>query len=184
MDKSLSKIEIKNEVLANLLHDSFKEYPRKYLFELKNKSVADTTLNKWLQSITGLKGINFSMMRSIYITWFYKHNQLFNARNELALQMRHSQSTASKNYLKIFDEEKLTPSEEAEKLKKENLKMEHEHQLLKGELLKVKMEEGDQLYNKRRSDILYRINKRNVTPKSSTLEKYNIAFDTGTKLYS
>ena len=184
MDKSLSKIEIKNEVLANLLNDSFKEYPREYLFELKNKSVADTTLNKWLQSITGLKGINFSMMRSIYITWFYKHNQLFNSRDELARQMRHSQATASKNYLKIFDEEKLTPSEEAEKLKKENLKMEHEHQLLKGELLKVKMEEGDQLYNKRRGDILYRINKRNVTPKSSTLENYNIAFDTGTKLYS
>lgn len=184
MDKSLSKIEIKNEVLANLLNDSFKEYPRKYLFELNNKGVADTTLNKWLQSVTGLPGINFSMMRSIYITWFYKNNQLYNSREELARQMRHSQPTASKNYLKIFDEEKLPPSQETEKLKKENLKMEHEHQLLKGELLKVKMEEGDQLYNKRRSDILYRINKKNVTPKSSTLEKYNISFNTETKLYS
>ena len=70
MDKNLSKIELKNEVLANLLNDSFKEYPRKYLFELNKKAVADTTLNKWLQSITGLQGINFSMMRSIYITWF------------------------------------------------------------------------------------------------------------------
>ena len=64
--------------------------------------------------------------------------------------MRHSQETASKNYLKIFDEEKLTPSQETEKLKKENLKIEHEHQLLKGELLKVKMEEGDKIYNKRK----------------------------------
>ena len=123
-------------------------------------------------------------MRSIYITWFYKNNPLFNSREELARQMRHSQATASKNYLKIFDEEKLTPSEEAEKLKKENLKIEHEHQLLKGELLKVKMEEGDQLYNKRRGDILYRINKKNVQPKGSTLEKYNIAFNTETKSYS
>ena len=184
MDKNLSKIELKNEVLANLLNDSFKKYPRKYLFELKNKSVADTTLNKWLQSITGLKGLTFSMMRSIYITWFYKNNQLFNSREELARQMRHSQETASKNYLKIFDEEKLTPSQETEKLKKENLKIEHEHQLLKGELLKVKMEEGDKIYNKRRGDILYRINKKNVQPKSSTLEKYKIEFDSETKLYS
>ena len=184
MDKSLSKIEIKNEVLAILLSDSFRDFPRKYLFELNKKAVADTTLNKWLQSITGLQGINFSMMRSIYITWFYKHNQLFNSRDELARQMRHSQATASKNYLKVFDEDKLTPSELTEKLKDDKVNNDIEIQRLKGELLKVKMEEGDQLYNKRRSDILYRINKKNVQPKSSTLEKYNIVFDTETKSYS
>ena len=183
MDKSLSKIEV-NDKLAIMLSDSFRDYPRKYLFENRKKPVSETTLNKWLQSITGLPSINFNMMRSIYITWFYKNNLLFGPREKLSLQMRHSQATASKNYLKIFDEDKLSPSEETEKLKKDNLKIEHENQLLKGEMIKIKMEEGEPIYNKRRSDILYRINKKNVQPRSSTLEKYNIEFDPETKLYA
>ena len=184
MDKSLSKIEIINDKLAIMLSDSFKDYPRKYLFENNNKAVSDSTLNKWLQSITGLPAINFNMMRSIYITWFFKNNLLFGPREKLSLQMRHSQATASKNYLKVFDEEKLTPSEETEKLKKENLKIQHQNQLLKGEMIKIKMDEGEPIYNKRRSDILYRINKKGVQPRSSTLEKYNIDYNPETKLYA
>ena len=184
MDKSLSKIEIINDKLAIMLSDSFKDYPRKYLFENNNKAVSDSTLNKWLQSITGLPAINFNMMRSIYITWFYKNNLLFGPRDKLSLQMRHSQATASKNYLKVFDEEKLTPSEETEKLKKENLKIQHQNQLLRGEMMKIKMDEGEPIYNKRRSDILYRINKKGVQPRSSTLEKYNIDYNPETKFYA
>ena len=184
MDKSLSKIEIVDDKLAIMLSNSFRDYPRKYLFENKKKAVSETTLNKWLQSITGLPAINFNMMRSIYITWFYKNNLLFGPREELSLRMRHSQITASKNYLKIFDEEKLSPFEESEKLKKEYLKIEHQNQILKGEMIKIKMDEGEPIYNKRRSDILYRINKKGVQPRSSTLEKYNIEFNPETKIYS
>ena len=185
MDKSLSKIPIVSDQLAQMLSDSFKNYPRKYLFENKNKKpVGDSTLNKWLREITGLPAINFDMMRSIYITWFYKNNKTFGERDKLALQMRHSQGTASKNYLKVFDDKKLTPIEETEKLKKEFLRIEHENQLLKGEMIKIKMEDGEPIYNKRRGDILYRLNKKGVIPRSNTLEKYNIELNTETKLYT
>ena len=186
MDKSLSKIEIFNDELAKMLSDSFRDYPRKYLFENKNKKpVGDSTLNAWLRDISGLPAINFDMMRSIYITWFYKNNKTFGPREKLSLMMRHSQGTASKNYLKVFeDEENLTPSQETEKLKKDNLRIEHQNQLLKGEMIKIKMDEGEPVYNKRRGDILYRINKKGVQPRSSTLEKYNIDYNPETKLYA
>ena len=49
---------------------------------------------------------------------------------------------------------------------------------------RLRMEDGESLYNKRRSDILYRINKKGVLPKSSTLEKYNKELNTETKLYT
>ena len=187
MDKSLSKIQIINDGLAQLLSDSFKEYPHKYLFENNNKSIGDGTLLKWLRDITGLPNINVDMMRSIYITWFYKHNPTYGPRSNLSRQMRHSHETASKNYLKVIDDDettKLTPIEETEKLKKENQKISHEYQLLKGEMQRLKMEDGEPLYNKRRSDILYRINKKGVLLKSSTLEKYNIELNKETKLYT
>ena len=40
------------------------------------------------------------MMRSVYITWFYKNNKTFGARETQSRQMRHSQPTASKNLFK------------------------------------------------------------------------------------
>ena len=46
------------------------------------------------------------------------------------------------------------------------------------------MDEGEPIYNKRRSDILYRINKKGVQPRSSTLEKYNIDYNPETRLYA
>ena len=45
------------------------------------------------------------MMRSSYITWFYSENLNFGARDKLAKTMRHSGSTAARNYNKIFDVE-------------------------------------------------------------------------------
>ena len=39
---------------------------------------------------------------------------------------------------------------------------------------KYKLIEGSDLYIKRRRDIIYRINKKKVIPKDTTLEKYNI----------
>ena len=86
--------------------------------------------------------------------------------------------------MKVFDDKKLTTLEETEKLKKEFLRIEHENQLLKGEMIKIKMEDGEPIYNKRRGDILYRINKKGVIPRSNTLEKYNIELNTETKLYT
>ena len=182
-DKSLSKIEIIDDSLAKLMNDSFKQYPRKHLFENSNgKPVIQNTLLKWLRSITKLPQINFDMFRSIYVTWFYKNNLSYGSREVLARQMRHSQSTASKNYLKIFPED-LKPNEQIEKIKTDNDQKDYQVQMLKEEIRDVKINEGDELYNKRRSDVLYRINKKSVTPKGSTLDKYNIKFNDETKLY-
>ena len=41
------------------------------------------------------------MMRSIYITHFLKSNTTYGAKEKLALQMRHSVVSASKDYLEI-----------------------------------------------------------------------------------
>jgi hypothetical protein len=71
MDKTLNKIELSPE-LSFIINNSFIEYPRKYLFELDNKPVSDTTLLNWLRKITKIDMINFDMMRSVYITWLYK----------------------------------------------------------------------------------------------------------------
>jgi integrase len=91
--------------LSLIIHNSFIKYPCKYPFELDNKPVSDTTLLNWLRKITKINKISFDMMRSEYITWFYRNNKIFGARETLSRQMRHAQPTASKNYLKVFDEE-------------------------------------------------------------------------------
>jgi hypothetical protein len=53
MDKTLNKIELSPE-LSLSINNSFIEYPRKYLFELDNKPVSDTSLLSWLRKITKL----------------------------------------------------------------------------------------------------------------------------------
>ena len=49
---------------------------------------------------------NYILSRLVFT--LHKNNLLFGPREKLSLQMRHSQITASKNYLKVFDEEKLS----------------------------------------------------------------------------
>ena len=44
-------------------------------------------------------------------------------------------------------------------------------------------DDDDTLNKKRRHDIIYRINNKGVVPKSSTLLKYNIQYDTDKKTY-
>jgi hypothetical protein len=184
MDKTLSKIQILNDDLAELINDSFLKYPRKYLFEINKKPVSDGLLLKWLRSITGIDKINVDMMRSIYITWFYKHNKTYGARDELSRRMRHSQATASKNYLKVFDDdEKPTPIERVETLNTDNLLLVKQIKKLEQQLNKCNNEVDEPLYKKRRADIIYRINKKNVKPKEDTINKYNIIYDEVNKEY-
>lgn len=179
IDKSLSKIPIINDELAKIINDSFIKYPRKYLFEKNQKPASETHLLKWLRNITGINKINVDMMRSIYITWFYKNNKQYGKRDELSRQMRHSQQTASRNYLKVFgdEEEKQTPDE----IKKENLLLIKKLKECENQLKNCKNDD-EALFKKRRSDIIYRSNK-GVKPKTSTLEKYNIMFDDSLNKY-
>ena len=75
-NKNMSKIEIKHQKISDLIVESFEKYPRKYLFEnpkIKDKFNPQTIL-KYLTNITGLDVINDQIMRSIYVTHFYKQN--------------------------------------------------------------------------------------------------------------
>ena len=182
MDKTLNKIELSPE-LSLIINNSFIKYPRKYLFELNDKPVSDITLLNWLRKITKIDKINFDMMRSVYITWFYKNNKTFGARETLSRQMRHSQPTASKNYLKVFDEE---PNLIITNLKLEKDILEGDIKILKSKMIKCDEieQKNNKLFKKRRTDILYRINNKGVIPKNNTLELYQIKYDTQNKKYT
>ena len=180
MDKTLNKIEITNDKLCELINNSFITYPRQYLFEINKKKVSDATLLKYLRTITQVEGITVDMMRSSYITWFYGNNKTYGEREELSRQMRHSQSTASKNYLKVFDEpeEKETDEEKLKELNKELFNYKNIINDLKLKLSTYENNEDTQkAYNKKRNDILYLANRNNKQPKESTILKYQIKFE-------
>jgi hypothetical protein len=97
--------------------------------------------------------------------------------------MRHSQPTASKNYLKVFDEE---PNLIITNLKLEKDILEGDIKILKSKMIKCDEieQKNNKLFKKRRTDILYRINNKGVIPKNNTLELYQIKYDTQNKKYT
>lgn len=179
----LSYIDITDQNLINLLNDSISKYPRSYLFEndSNHKGIKDETFLKYLRNITLIKQINIDMMRSIYITNYYKHHKTFNDREALALKMRHSIQTASKNYLKVSPE--TEPDKEVEQLKDDNIKLTLKIKELEDELNKLKNSKDDKQMHKLRTDIIYKANNKQVKPKQDTLNKYNIKFDEETQFY-
>lgn len=190
----LSNIKVESQELVDLIIDSFTRYPRKYLFENPNtkKSYDDNAILKKLRDVTKLPAINFQMMRSVYVTWFHTKNKTYASKKKLSLQMRHSVDTATKNYFKSLDEDKKDEPENTEnvELKKENGEVKAEINELKKELHNVKshcanaFKPEDKLYKKRRADILYRYNSKNVKSTQKTMDKYNIKYDETTKIYS
>ena len=125
------------------------------------------------------------MMRSIYITHFYSKNPTYGKKHALSLEMRHSAETAAMNYNKVFDKDEEPigkPSEDVDELNRENFRLKEQ---LKECQEQTKKNDGDDtaLYNKRRSDILYRYNKKNVVPTEKTIKKYDIKYDKEKKLY-
>ena len=90
MNKELNKIKVADEEIINFINYSFITYPRKYLFEINEKPIGDTTLLLLLRQITKTPLINIDMIRSAYITNFYQYNKTFDKREELSKQMRHS----------------------------------------------------------------------------------------------
>ena len=174
MNKELSKIQIEDQNLAELINDSYNKFPRKYLFEItKDKPVSQTTYLSMLKKITKVDGINNDMMRSSYINWFYQHHKSLKERDELALKMRHSTGTAMRNYFKLEDE---TPEEK-----------EHTVAILQKEIFEVKTNcdndtSNDKEYKKKRRDVVYTLNKGSK-PRESTLQKYNITFNKDTNKY-
>jgi len=123
------------------------------------------------------------MIRSAFITYFYEHNKTFDKREALSKMMRHSQQTASKNYLKVSDVENIPPDEKIKELEKEiillNKMIEEYNQKLKAY---EKEPENEKLFNKKRNDIIYLLNK-GKTSKPDTITKYKILFDEKTQKY-
>ena len=168
-------IEVSDPELIQLIYDSHKKYPRKYLIEeTKNKSVSDPTILKWLRDITGVKQLTVDMMRSSYITDFYEKNKTFGKRRELAGKMRHSVMTAARNYLKVED----TPMNlRLEKLEKENADLKIENTKLKNELEQYKETEDAKQKRRKKLNIIYTANVKKVEPKESTIKKYDLKKD-------
>ena len=168
MNKNLSIISIENDKLVKLINESYKKYPRNYLLEIDDKPITHATFLEWLRKITDVKLINNDILRSSYINWFYDNNKTMGSREKLALQMRHSVLTAQKNYRKVIE----TVEKPLDELKLEN-------EVLNNKLTNCESENKltDAKYNKRRRDIIYKINNKGVTPKEETLNKYNITYD-------
>jgi len=183
INKELSKIQLDNQELVNFINYSFDTYPREYLFEKNGKKLSDATLLKYLRDITKTQLINFDMIRSAYITYFYEHNKTFNKREELSKQMRHSQHTASKNYLKVSNTDATQPEEEIVNLNKTIIQLKNNIDNCQNKLGVFQSQpESEKAYNKKKKDIIYLLNK-GKTSKPETIKKYNILYDDKTNTY-
>ena len=150
-------ININNKKLINLIKQSIKYFPRVYLLENnKGGKLSEEQLLKLIRKATGQPLINISMIRSNYITWYYKHNPSLKAREELAEQMRHQASTGHLNYNKV------EPIEEELKEIKQKMALFFEDK------------ENLKKYNKQRKDILYSLLKFQNEPTEKSIIKYNL----------
>ena len=110
------------------------------------------------------------MMRSIYVTQFYKSNINYNSKIELANKMRHSVETAGIHYNKINESDFNNNDELIIQLQKEIIEL--KQKITELEVKNVDITDS-KLYNKRKSDIQYLI-KSGKQVKQSTKNKYNI----------
>ena len=172
-------IPLENEQLINLINDSYEKYPRTYLFEIDDEPITNVTYLNWLRKITDVKNINNDIMRSSYINWFYDNHKKLSDREKLAQLMRHSVMTAQRNYLKVFDEVDKVED------KKDNKELSTENEVLKTKLENCENDNklSDAAFKKRRRDVIYKANLKNVSPKEDTLKKYGITYDTKLKKY-
>ena len=104
-NKELSKINIENNQLVQILHYSYEKYKRTYLFEENNNKMGDQQILTLLRRITHIDKININMMRSIYVTEHYKSNINYTNKIDLANKMRHSAETAAIHYNKISNKQ-------------------------------------------------------------------------------
>jgi hypothetical protein len=178
LDEKYKKIVIENKELKDYLRFSILKFNRKYLFEnLKTKKeFSNNSLLKFLREISNVELINFDIMRSSYISSFYLKYGRFKDREKLSFSMRHGIITAQKNYLKIFEEESIVKNNIIHKLNDIIEKKDLEDFDVVEKIENVN-------YKKKRNDIIYRINKKNVIPKPSTLILYKIKFNDETKIY-
>ena len=121
-------------------------------------------------------------MRASYITWFYSENLNFGAREKLAKVMRHSGSTAARNYNKIFDVENEPTMNPDYNLVNTGLELkvrELEKKLKAYEDTK----DDEKAYKKKRRDIIYNLNTKKRTAREDTLNKCSITYDENKQIY-
>jgi hypothetical protein len=120
-------------------------------------------------------------MRSSYITEFYKNHKKLVDQNDLSFLMRHSAGTANKHYNKIDDNKPMSKTE----LEQENDQLKNDLDLCEsGNQSCNEKKLSEKLYTKRRYDVVYNLNhKPGVTPRQSSLDKYQIYYDDETNLY-
>jgi len=98
-DSEHTEIPIENKDLINLLHNSYDQKKREYVFESdNNKPYSINTISALL--LERPFNLNFNILRSSYITAFYKKNIYPQEREDLAIKMRHSKEISEKSYLK------------------------------------------------------------------------------------
>ena len=124
------------------------------------------------------------MIRSAYITNFYEFNKTFDKREELSKQMRHSQATASKKYLKVSNEEEVEPEENIKLLNTTIIKLRNEINDYKNKLLVYENNpDEEKKFNKKKNDILYLLNNKGKKSKPATIKNYNILYDDKNNMY-
>ena len=170
-NKILSKINIEDTKLIELLRYSIMKYPRIFLFERNSIKMSDQQLLMLLRKITNIERININMMRSIYVTEHYKKNINHLNKTELADRMRHSVNTASLHYNKINKSDFNNNNDELiVQLQQEIIELKQRITELEAKNIDIT---DSKLYNKRKSDIQYLI-KSGKQVKQSTKDKYDI----------
>ena len=124
--------------VAKELYESLVKYPRTYLFEnpRTHKPTTAPTLLNYLKRITGIEGLTFNLMRASFVTFYYKNNHTLREKTVLSTSMRHSVTTASRNYNKIFQPDKpIERDDEMAQLQKSILYQDQEIEELKRKIL-------------------------------------------------
>jgi hypothetical protein len=165
-----SVIEIMDKELCNAIITKYKQKQSEYLFGDTKRT--NSTLLNWVQKESKIKGLNIDNIRSIYITSKYDEGLNYAGKKKLALQMRHSVDTASKNYYKIIDKEDDNNNESIKDC--ENIRLELQYFKNKEKYL---LDNKDKNYRKKRYDIIYNLNKNGYKPKKDTIDKFKIKYN-------
>jgi len=178
-----SKIEIEDKELKTLIINSIDSYPRTYLFENPEteRSYTYSTLLQMLHRITGINNISFNMLRSSHVNNLHnKPGTNLLAKEKLAKQMRHSIDASITYYHKpgLLDE-----AEEQEQCS-----------MIRTQLLQAKTAETkankkanevvtDQKANRKRKEMIRKINARGSQPTQKSIDNYNLEFNEDTGMW-
>jgi hypothetical protein len=166
---------------ANVVNDSLEKYPRTMLFDFDVKNVDDKVLS-YLQQVTKNK-FNFSLARSVYITYNLHPDAPYAQREQLAKLMRHTVETQQKKYrIAGVNPIVLQHDELLVQLKEKD----NEIGRLKMEIEKIHESFNPMMayYKKRRYDLIFSANKDKTTIKPQNLALFNITYDDKTELYA